>query len=197
MDWVSGFYNVRPLTSLQEAKATSRTNIKCHIHSWYITEVVDQFLHLDSCSTFMGYIIVQPIFEVTRIVSTTVFLSATQALIYRELKDLIGKRHQRILFLLSKCSIFVIGLTSIYYLVLNFALAVAWMEFLSPSIIDDLANTRTLLEICLMAFFAFCTASMLLEVSWPCMRTFRRRHPLATVRSNAPFTLLLSTIREY
>ena len=63
------------------------------------------------------------------------------------------ERSQGAWWLAAKIAIFLVGLISFYYVVLNIATAVVSLKFLSLNIIADVATNRHSFELAMTAFF--------------------------------------------
>lgn len=117
----------------------------------------DRWVHYDQRGTLpFGYVLFEPVVKTVLVTSTIWYLWSTYKIIWRELKQRFEgrKKAQRNWWLAAKLTIFVVGLVSFYYVVLHIATAVAWLDFLSLNVIDDIASKRNGFELAMTTFFA-------------------------------------------
>jgi hypothetical protein len=117
--------------------------------------VIDRWIHYDSVRVVFGYIIVAPLWQSFRVISSITLLWGTYTVVWRELEDRFSSQIQVIWWFGAKCAIFVVSLMSVYYVALFFSLSVVWMQFLSLETINELATKRSQFEIAMTALF-FC-----------------------------------------
>jgi len=124
------------------------------VRSWYTATAADRWLHYDRNALPYGYILLVPVLEIIRVISTIWFLWGTYKVVWTELERRFEHpRAQGAWWLAAKIAIFLVGLVSFYYVVLNIATAVVWLEFLSLNIIADVATKRNDFELAMTAFF--------------------------------------------
>ncbi|KAI1373091.1 hypothetical protein F4677DRAFT_448685 [Hypoxylon crocopeplum] len=124
---------------------------------WYLMVTTDRWLHCYGRSVIYGYIILTSFWESVRVSSTIILLWGTYKVVWRELESRFDSRQRRIWWIAARFAIFVVGLMSIYYVVLYLALAIVWMEFLSLNTIADIATKRNQFELSITVFFfVFC-----------------------------------------
>jgi hypothetical protein len=150
-----------------------------HSLRWYMSAVIDGWVHYEEQSLPFGYVIVGPIFEAARITSTVIFLWATYTIVWKELEYRFNDRPQKIWWPLAKCALLLAGLVSIFAVVLQFSLAIVWIQFLSLNIIADVATKRTKFEISMTAFFSAFGLLTLVATSWTLAKagTWKRHNP--------------------
>ncbi|KAK4447449.1 hypothetical protein QBC34DRAFT_427211 [Podospora aff. communis PSN243] len=151
---------------------------------WYTGSAVDRWLHYDQCALSNGYILFEPILKVLQVISTIWFLWGTYSIVWQELERrfegerLIGKW-----WFAAKVAIFIVGLTSFYYVVLDVATAVVWLQFLSLNIISDVATKRNNFELAMTASFTvFGILTMLAVVATIFIRARKREGSWAKTR---------------
>ncbi|CAM1505509.1 Fc.00g111460.m01.CDS01 [Cosmosporella sp. VM-42] len=122
---------------------------------WYLIVVVDRWLHYDHRSVPFGYILLAPIWEFFYVGSANLILWGTFTVVWKEFEreERFTKLQMRLWGLAANFAIFMVGLVSLFYLILYLALAVVWMEFFSLNTIADVATKRTGFEISMTAFF--------------------------------------------
>ncbi|KAH0443915.1 hypothetical protein CcaCcLH18_00741 [Colletotrichum camelliae] len=130
-----------------------------------ITPVIDRWLHYDRRSVPLGYIIAVAVWEFARVGSAILLLWGTYLITWREMTQRVSKRFSenaaKYWWSAAQAAIFVVALVSLFYVVLNLALAIVWMNFLSLNIIGDIATKKKNFEISTAVFhsiFALLTA---------------------------------------
>ena len=102
-----------------------------------------------------GYILFDAVNQVLQIVSTIWLLWGTYDVIWNELeRRFTRKQSQGAWWLAAKVTIFVVGLVSFFYALLNLASRAVWVEFLSLNIIADVATKRNNFEMAMTLFFS-------------------------------------------
>jgi hypothetical protein len=109
------------------------------------------------------------------VLSCIVLLWGTYKIVWKELEDRFSKKHREYWRFGAEIIIFVVGLVSLYYLVLYLASAIVWMEFLSLNIIADVATKRNGFFISMNAFFfvfgLLTVAAATATIFWKASRT--------------------------
>lgn len=115
-----------------------------------------------------GYLLVGPVFEALRVASTILLLWGTYTVVWKELEDQFSIWQQGVWWFAAKLLVFVVSLMAIFYVVLDIALSVVWLEFFSLNSIADIAGKRTDFEMAMTAFFFLFGLLTLVEatVAW-------------------------------
>jgi hypothetical protein len=102
-----------------------------------------------------GYILIYPVSEILRVVSTILFLWGTYRIVWRELQSRFDSEKDRWLWwLAAKVTIFIVTGVASFYLILYLGLAIAWLQFLSLNATADIASRRTQFEVAMTAMFS-------------------------------------------
>ncbi|KAK0627761.1 hypothetical protein B0T14DRAFT_493792 [Immersiella caudata] len=121
---------------------------------WYTVTAADRWLHFEQRALPYGYILLVPILQIAQVISAIWFLWGTYKIVWNELeRRFVHERSQGLWWLAAKIAIFVVGLVSFFYFVLEVATAVVWLQFLSLNIIADVATKRNNFELAMTAFF--------------------------------------------
>lgn len=112
-------------------------------------------MHYDQEALPYGYVLFDSLNRVLQIASTIWYLWGTYGVIWNELKRRFTREvAQGCWWLAAKITIFLISVVSFFYVVLNIALRVVWIQFLSLNVIADVASKRNHFEIAMTAFFS-------------------------------------------
>ena len=102
-----------------------------------------------------GYIILAPVWEFFYVGSANLILWGTFTVVWKEFQreERFTRTQLKLWGLAANFAIFIVGLVSLFYVILYLALAIVWMEFFSLNTIADVATKRTGFEIAMTAFF--------------------------------------------
>jgi hypothetical protein len=121
--------------------------------SWYLVTAIDRWIHYDRRLVAYGYVLLPAIWEAIRVLSGVMLLWGTYEVVWRELEDKYTKKEQGYMWRAAQVSLFLVGLVSIFYVVLNLAVPIVWMQWLSLNTIADIASKRTAFELAMATFF--------------------------------------------
>src|SRR5262249_16909871 len=130
-----------------------------HLHSWYIAEATDRWLHYDQIAVSFGYVLFSPLAEIPHVPSTILFLSRTYRVIWGDIKK--NANFRRVIrkrpltwWLAAKIALFLVILLSLYYITLSVAAAAVWVRFYSLNVIADVATKRSSFALATYAFYS-------------------------------------------
>lgn len=104
--------------------------------------MVDRWAHYERSRVVYGYIVLDPIAELARVISTILLLWGTWSVLWKEHKDKYLPKAQAAWWLSANAAIFLALLPSLFYVALHFALAILWLRFLNLNVIADVATKR-------------------------------------------------------
>ncbi|KAI5458967.1 hypothetical protein BGZ63DRAFT_426281 [Mariannaea sp. PMI_226] len=121
---------------------------------WYIVVVLDRWLHWHKDSVVYGYILIMPIWDTFYVLSTILILWGNYTIVFREFKPRrFTKKQKQWWWGVAYAFLFIVYLMSTFFVLLQFALSVVWMEFSSLNTIADVATKKRQFELTMNAFF--------------------------------------------
>lgn len=121
---------------------------------WYFIVVLDRWLHWAENSVQLGYCILMPVWDTFYALSTILILWGNYAILFREFTtDRFSELQIKIWWGVGYFMLFIVCLMSMFFIFLQLALSVVWMNFSSLNTIADVASKERQFEITMNAFF--------------------------------------------
>ncbi|KAK0646945.1 hypothetical protein B0T16DRAFT_391283 [Cercophora newfieldiana] len=159
---------------------------------WYLLMVVDRWMCFDKVAVKYSYVVFLPIREVPRVASTVLLLWGTYLVVWKELEDKFSRPFQKAMWFAAKCGIFIMSLLSIFYVVLDLALSITWLDFVNVTVINGIASKRTSFEVAMNAFYMLFSLLTLAEAVYALTLQTVRVH--GTAQRTRVFLLVAATL---